>query len=245
MTKQNILFNRKRYEKVIDWCEKNGVVPQISKLRTGEQLQPGKGSYGFDVKRTGANIFGHTGLDRNDLFIPFGISICPVLDTMPRTGKKALMSYARRASVAADGFMTEDFEAFYNGKMFIRIDQTQANESFPCEMFKWIPETQPIISMDADGNPYAVGLQDQFDIENVMVPIVPAYLLQGTSDIRIDVDFYGVNADFSVATKDNPTQANANYVAHIDLIMIGVLVKGAADSSKINPLQIDKLYESL
>jgi len=105
MTKQNILFNRKRYEKVVEWCEKNGIVPQISKIRVGEKLEPGKGTYEFNIKNTESNRFGHVGLDRNDLFIPFGIAICPVLDTMPRAGKKAMMSYCRQASVAADGFV--------------------------------------------------------------------------------------------------------------------------------------------
>ena len=245
MTKQNIIFNRARFEKVLKWCDAHGVVAQISKIRTGVMLKDGSGSYEFNIRDVGANIYGHVGLDRNDLFIPFGLGMFPVLDTPTRSGKKALMSYPQLASEASDGFMTEDFEAFYNGSVLIRIDQDQVNESLPCELFKHVPQTQPAISKDADGNSYSIGVVPQFDLENAMVPLVPAYMFQGTSKIKIECQFNGVDSNFGVALKAAPSTKSTDYNAFLDLVMVGVLVKGAADSSKINPLEVNKLTYGL
>lgn len=239
MSKQNIFFDRERFEKVQAWCNANGVVPQISKLRVSQQLVNGQGLYRFDIKKEQANtLIGEVGLDRNDLFIPFAIGAMLQIDGKEATGKTPLLSYPVKASAAADGFMTDDIEALYNGTMTIIMDQTEVNASFPMELFKHVPQTQPCVLLDSSNAAKSTGLVAEYDIQDVLVPLAPAYYFQGTVDTKLSVTFNGNGSDFSVASAATPTTADATKAARIVLYMSGVLVKGAAEKAKANPLKM-------
>lgn len=239
MSKQNIFFDRERFEKVQTWCKAHGVVPQISKLRVSQQLVNGQGLYRFDIKKERVNsLIGEVGLDRNDLFIPFAIGALLQIDSKEATGKTPLLSYPVKASAAADGFMTNDIEGLYNGILNIVFDQTEVNASFPMELFKHVPQTQPCVLLDSSDNAKSTGLVQEYDIQDVLVPLAPAYYFQGTVDSKLSITFNGNGSNFAVASQANPTTADATKAASIVLYMSGVLVKGAAEMAKANPLQM-------
>lgn len=238
MTKQNIFFNRERYEKTLAWCKANGIVPQESKLRVSVPLVNGMGQYEFDIKEKADTIIGDVSLNRNDLFIPYGFALALMFDENIPTGKSSLLSYPILASKASEGFMTADAEAIYNGKLEIIIDQTQVNESFPTEVFRHVPETQPCVILDSDNNTVSTGLVPQFDMAEVMHPLAPAYFLQGTMDTKIKVTFNGNGSNFAIASTDNPTQASTTRSARLVFLSVGILVKNAADHAKLDALKL-------
>lgn len=229
MSKQNIFFDRERFEKVQQWCKSHGVVPQISKLRVSEKLVNGQGNYRFDIKKEHANtLVGEVGLDRNDLFIPFSLGLLLNIDAVEATGKTPLMSYPVLASENADGFLKSDIEGLYNGILTILFDQTEINASFPLELFKHVPQTQP----------QAGAIVPEYDIQDILVPLAPAYYIQGTYDSKIAINFNGNGSDFSIASKATPTEVDATKCARVVLYMNGVLVKGAAEMAKSDPLKM-------
>lgn len=239
MSKQNIFFDRDRYEKVLAWCNANGVVPQISKLRVSEQLVNGQGLYRFDIKKEKANtLAGEIGLDRNDLFIPFAIGVLLQIDATTPTGKTPLLSYPVKASAAADGFLTSDIEALYNGNLSIVFDQTEINASFPLELFKHVPQAQPCVTVGSDSTAISTGIVPEFDIQDILVPLAPAYYIQGTFDSKITINFNGNGSNFAIASATAPTTEDVTKAARIVLYMNGVLVKGAAEKAKINALKL-------
>ena len=225
--RKNILLDRARYKLVLDWCNENGIAPQYSKIKLSQPLKDGVGNYQFNINKDNVNAsVGEVGIDRNDLFIPFGFGLFHTIDGVTPSGKYPLLSYPVQASANADGYRTKDIEALYNGSLLIRLDQTQVNQSFPLEVFRYVPETQPI-----------AGVEAQFDIEAAMHQLVPNYFLQGTFDTKIEVAFNGTGSSFAVAEKATPTVASTTRQARLVFLMFGVLVKNGAEQPRINVLR--------
>lgn len=236
-SKTNIFYNRERFQSVLDWAKKNDVVPEESILRVSQPLKNGNGRLSFDIKNGRKNEMDVT-LDRNDLFIPNGFMVGIAFEKTDSfgnpLGSAPLHTYAPAAgSNTPVGFKTRDIEALYNGLMTIKFGQTVVNSSFPMLNFKHVPAVQPELSGTG-----TLGMQAEFDMMDALYPLAPKYYIQGTEDIKIDINFNGVDADFTVCEAATPTQASATYTPHVYLVMTGVLVKGAADKAKNNPLSL-------
>ena len=223
----NILLDRARMSLTLAWCRKYGIVPQTSKIKLSQPLQDGVGNYQFNINKDSVNAsVGEVGIDRNDLFIPFGFGVFHTIDGVTPSGKTPLLSYPVQASANADGYLTEDIEALYNGSLQIRLDQTQVNQSFPMEVFRYVPETQPI-----------AGVKAQFKLEDALHQLVPNYFLQGTMDTKIEISFNGTGSSFAVAEKATPTTASTTRQARLVFFMVGVLIKNAADQPHLDALE--------
>ena len=236
-TKRNILFEKKRFNVVKKWCADNGIVPQISKLKITRDLEQGVGYMDFDLKSTQLATPGDVALNRNDVFIPFGLGLFLSFDTATPSGKARLYSYAPMAGAHNPvGFMKSDIEALYNGTLTQTVDQTTIMQSFPCELFKHIGCNEPATCLDAEGNPVSVGIQGEYDLEDMMHPFTPEIVYQGTMDIKTAISFNANGSDFSVALAATPTTKDETHKPRVTLMMIGVLVKNGATESRINDL---------
>ena len=230
----NIEFLKKRFDVVRQWCNDNGIVPQVSKLRTSEVLKDGEGTYEFNFQTKEPQFAGEVKLNRNDLFIPFQIGILLSFDAAAKPiGKTPLMSYARKQGAQYDlGFGTDDIEAFYNGTLIQTVNQTQIQQSFPCELFKWVPETQN--ALIADGST-GLGLQDEWRLEKALTPVVPNMYYGGNMDIVTRVEFNGTGSSFVL--QDAEGNDSTDYKAYLNLVMYGVLAKNAAEGPALSSLK--------
>lgn len=235
-TKRNILFDKNRFDTVKKWCLENGIVPQISKLKITKELLDGVGLYEFDLRSRQLIMPGDVALFENDIFIPMQMGVLLSIDSKTPTGKAPLYSYAPKAGVNNPyGFMKSDIEALYNGVLKQNADQTVLMQSFPMEVFKHIGASEPGI-IQGDSATLANGLQGEYDIEDMMHPVVPNIIYQGLMDIKTTIEFPGTGSDFSVAKAATPSSKDDTMRAYVSLIMIGVLVKNGAQSPKINAL---------
>ena len=216
--KQNIFFDRQRFEVLKDWCKRNNVTPQLSKIRLSRELRDGVGAYEFllDDKKMDL-VAGDVALNRNDLFVPMSIGLFLQVDENTPSGKAPLKK-------------VDDVEAIYNGIMKVEMDTTVVNQSFPCEVFRWVSETQPVMMLDSSNKEQTTGLLPEFDTSKSMFPLAPEYYFQGTIDTKISVLFNGQNSDFTVVEPANDSDSST-HKARLVLLMTGVLVKNAADKA--------------
>lgn len=236
-TKRNILFEKKRFNVVKKWCADNGIVPQISKLKITRDIENGVGYIDFDLKSNQLSTPGDVALNRNDVFIPFGIGLFLSFDKATPTGKARLYSYAPKAGIQNPvGFMTGDIEALYNGTLEQVVDQTTIMQAFPAELFKHIGHNEPRAMLGSADTVVADGAQGEYDLEDMMHPFTPEIVYQGTMDIKTAVKFNANGSDFSVALASAPTTKDKTHKPRVTLMMIGVLVKNGATESRINDL---------
>lgn len=230
--KQNIFFDRQRFEVLKDWCKKEKVTPQLSKIRLSRELRDGVGAYEFllDDKKMDL-VAGDVALNRNDLFVPMSIGLFLQVDEKNPSGKAPLYTYPLGKNRQLRYFKkVEDVEAIYNGLMKIEMDTTVVNQSFPCEVFRWVPETQPVMMLDSSNKEQTTGLLPQFDASESMFPLAPEYYFQGTIDTKISVLFNGQNSNFTVVEPTDDSDSST-HKARLVLLMTGVLVKNAADKA--------------
>lgn len=226
-------FLKKRFDIVRKWCAQNGIVPQVAKIRTSEVLKDGVGTYEFDFQHKNPQYTGEVMLNRNDLFIPFQMGILLSFDdaTAP-TGKSQLYSFAPKAGVNYPvAFATDDIEAFYNGVLIQTVNQTQIQQAYPLELYKFVPETQNAILA---GGEASLGLQAEWDIKKVLPVLVPNVLIAGNMDITTRVEFNGTASSF--ALKDASGADVTGKAAYLNLIMYGVLAKNMAESAAMESL---------
>lgn len=235
-TKRNILFDQNRFNAVKKWCLENGIVPQISKLKITKQLLDGVGLYEFDLKSRQLLMPGDVALFDNDVFIPMAMGVLLSFDSTTPTGKAPLFSYAPKAGAQNPyGFMKSDIEGLYNGVLKQTADQTVIMQSFPMEVFKHIGASVPGL-IQGTAATVANGVQGEYDIEDMLHPVVPNIIYQGLMDIKTTIEFAATGSDFSVAAAATPSSEDSNMAAYISLLMTGVLVKNGAQSAKINVL---------
>lgn len=225
--KGNIIFDRNRFERVSAFCKRNGLVPQYSKIRLSQELKNGQGNYTFEV--TGKNAttaVGDVALNRNDLFIPFSIGLFLQNDTNVPSGKAPLLSYPVQLNSTIPHFQKpEDVEAIYNGLLEIKMDTTVVNESFPTEVFRIVPETQPV---GVVAGVVTSKVLPEFDLKDVMLPLAPEYYMQGTINTNINLSFNGNGANFGLCNTGTDA-TNTTHKSRVVLLMFGVLVKNGAD----------------
>lgn len=224
--KNNIFFDRQRFERVTNFCRKYKLTPQFSKLRVSQELKDGQGNYRFYLDDKKMNLAeGDVALNRNDLFIPFGIGVFLALGKKGKEGRAVLQTYPMRENHSVPYFKNAiDAEAIYNGKITIQMDSTMASESFPMEVFR------KVTKIDGQNTIQQVPL---FDMNEALVPLAPEYYFQGTVDTEITLSFDGNGVNFDLKASPDGTSAPTDVPAderssRIVVLMLGVLVKNAA-----------------
>lgn len=237
----NQALKQKKWQSVQAWCAKNGITAQESLIRVAVPLKNGKGIYDFNILESNTRRANDKTLNRNDLFIPYGMGMFIAfeeVDSMGNpTGKAPLYSYAPKAGVQNEyGFIGRDIEALYNGELSISFGQTEVNRSFPMLNFKNVPETQSIGIYN--GTAFVdSGIQPEFSLDSALYQLVPNYYFAGTEAIKISAEFEATGSTFAVAAAATPTQATQERVPFLYFYMTGVLVVNGAETPKVGLFQ--------
>lgn len=237
----NQALKQKKWQSVQAWCAKNGITAQESMIRVAVPLKNGKGIYDFNILESNTRRAIDKTLNRNDLFIPYGMGMFIAFEEVDAqgnpSGKAPLYSYAPKAGVQNEfGFIGRDIEALYNGELTISFGQTEVNRSFPMLNFKNVPETQPIGIYN--GSAFVdSGVQPEFSLDTALYQLVPNYYFAGTEAIKISAEFEATGSTFEVAAAATPTQATEDRVPFLYFYMSGVLVVNGAETPKVGLFQ--------
>lgn len=212
-----------RYDKVIDQLAGTDLWPSQSKLRLALPIKDGKGQYIFNLKEGGDGVSTFA-LDRNDVFIPtmFGMLIELVKTA---TGEKTLYSFVPQndgvnPSVFAAGFVDGQMNKLYSGHVQWLLDNQVMMPAFPMEKFHYVPETQGAFVLNSEDEAVQEGIQLERDLDEMLTLLYPKYVIAGTRDHKISVNFDAAGNTFDVTE---------GYTANLVLYMDGFLVKGGSE----------------
>lgn len=212
-----------RYDKVIDQLAGTDLWPSQSKLRLALPIKDGKGQYIFNLKEGGDGVSTFA-LDRNDVFIPtmFGVLIELVKIA---TGEKTLYSFVPQndgvnPSVFGAGFVDGQMNKLYSGHLQWLLDNQVMMPAFPMEKFHYVPETQGAFVLNSDDEAVQEGIQLERDLDEMLTLLYPKYVIAGTRDHKISVNFDAAGNTFDVTE---------GYTANLVLYMDGFLVKGGSE----------------
>lgn len=212
-----------RYDKVIDQLAGTGLWPSQSKIRLSLPIKDGKGQYIFNLKEGGDGISTFA-LDRNDVFIPtmFGMLIELVKTA---TGEKTLYSFVPQndgsnPSVFAAGFVDGQMNKMYSGHVQWLLDNQVMMPAFPMEKFHYVPETQGAFVLNSSDEAVQEGIQLERNLDDMLTLLYPKYVIAGTRDHKISVNFDAAGNTFDVTE---------GYTANLVLYMDGFLVKGGSE----------------
>lgn len=212
-----------RYDKVIDQIAGTGLWPSQSKIRLSLPIKDGKGQYIFNLKEGGDGLSTFS-LDRNDVFIPtlLGVLIELVNDS---TGEKTLFSFVPQndgdnPSVFPAGFVDGQLNKLYSGHVQWLLDNQVMMPAFPMENFHYVPETQGAFVLNSSDEAVQEGIQLERDIYDMLTLLYPKYVIAGTRDHKVTVNFDAAGNTFA---------CTEGYTANLVLYMDGFLVKGGSE----------------
>lgn len=222
---------KSRFDKVIDMIAGAGLTgtihPEESKLRYSLPIVNGKGQYIFNLKTTeGADGIVNHSLDRNDVFIPnrWGVMLAIKNNT---TRVEKLYTFAPIAdgthpSIHEAGFTTDAIENLFAGYLSWNVDNTVYLSSYPMEKFHKVPETQGAFILDSSDDVVREGIQVQRRLDKDLELIYPRFVIAGTHDHKIVVNFDASSLQFPVTE---------GYTAELVLMLDGFLVKGGCENT--------------
>ena len=108
-------------------------------------------------------------------------------------------------SIHPVGFLNEDINALYNGKLTWSIDNGVLFSAFPMERFRRVPETQGAFVLDSQDAPVLEGIESEWDIIKQCELLIPKITVCGTRDHRINVNFDAAGLQFASTTGTTPT----------------------------------------
>lgn len=212
-----------RYDKVIDQVAGTGLWPSQSKLRLALPIKDGKGQYIFNLKEGGDGVSTFE-LDRNDVFIPtmFGVLIELVKIS---TGEKTLYSFVPKndgsnPSIFDAGFVDGQMNKMYSGHVQWLLDNSVMMPAFPMEKFHYVPETQGAFVLNSSDEAVQEGIQLERNLDDMLTLLYPKYVIAGTRDHKISVNFDAAGNTFEVTE---------GYTANLVLYMDGFLIKGGSE----------------
>ncbi len=210
----NIEFLRKRYDKLFEFYNQQGLPPAISQIRIEHELINGRGSYTFNLKKENTGLT-EQNMKRNDLLVVLGLSVFLSIEDPAKPGKEKLLSYV---PVGDNGFKTDDIEALYNGKFYFATGTTVNIEDMPTMLFKRVKTTQVSDTQ-----------QGEFSLMDDIHMMAETLAIAGTQDHTVTVTF--------------PSFATANYAANDEtkktkLVFIALAYKvpgGTSEQFRIDP----------
>ncbi len=199
--------------------------PEESKLRIEQPLLAGKGQYIFDIKNAVVDGVVEHHLDRNDVFVPNAWSVLIGIKDK-NTGVETLHSYIPfndgvNPSAHAVGFTNDDIKSLYSGFMAWNLDNKVVLSAYPMEKFQKVPRTQPCFVLDSNDAAVNEGIQSEWTLDKALELIMPMYVIAGTRDHKISVNFPAAGLTFPLN--------DADYEARLVLLMDGFLVKGGCE----------------
>lgn len=213
-----------RFDKIYRLVQGSTVYPEESKLRVSLPIQNGKGQYIFDIKNATVDGVVEQHLDRNDVFVPnrWGVLI-EFVETA--TGVRHLFSHAPyndgvNPSVYPFGFTNGDIESLYSGFLAWNLDNQVVLSTYPMEKFKKTPRQQGAWVFDSNDAAVNEGIQEEWSMDKALELIMPKYVIAGTRDHKISVNFPAAGLTFPVTS---------GYTANLVLYMDGFLVKGGCE----------------
>ena len=216
-------IKKDRFDQLWDTVRGSNIYPEESKLRVELPLQAGKGQYIFDIKNAAVDGVVNHKLDRNDVFVPNAWSVLIALKDSD--GIETLFPYAPfndgvNPSVQPVGFQNEQIKALYNGFLSWNLDNQVVLSAYPMEKFLKIPRQQGAFVLDSNDAPVSEGIQSEWTLDKALEIVMPKYVIAGTRDHKITVNFDAAGLTFPVTT---------GYTAHLVLFMDGFLVKGGCE----------------
>lgn len=229
-------IKKARFDQVWDMIKSAGfstdIYPEESKIRLETPILNGKGQYIFDLKDTNVdNVVTHS-LERNDVFVPNSIGV--LISIVDEDGVEHLYPYAPKVaqdepSVHVAGFENDQIENLYQGYLSWRVDNTVALSAYPMEKFKKVPQVQGAFLLNSSDTAVNEGIQSEWDIDAALELLMPRYVIAGTRDHKMEVNFNAAGLTFPVTE---------GYTAKLVLMLDGFRVKGGCQykgTTGVNP----------
>ena len=202
------------------------------KIRIAKPLQNSKGQYVFDLKNDQVDNLVTFNLDRNDVFIParwaYQLGIKNKNTRVEQLFTFVPVNDGVKPSAYAQGFTSENIKALYDGFVQWTLDNTVVYSRYPMEKFYKIPETQPAFILKSDDSAVSESIQLERRLDNDLELMYPRFIIAGTRDHKISVNFDAAGLSFPL---NDPT----NYEAELVLYMDGFLIKGGCQNGDRSP----------
>lgn len=220
---------KQRFDKVYDAIQssvlRGKAFPEESKLRLSQPLKDGKGQYTFNIKDMLAEGPKNISLDRNDVFIINNWGVLLGIENTT-TGQETTYTFSpindgTNPSVFPAGFLNNQIDKIWQGYIQWLLDNNVMLSTYPMEKFHKVPETQGLFVLNSDNEPVQEGIQLQRNLDKDLELVIPKYVIAGTRDHKITVNFDAANLTFPVTT---------GYKANVVLMMEGFLVKGGCEN---------------
>lgn len=222
-------IKKARFDQVWDLISKSGasgkIYPEESKIRLEQKILNGKGQYIFNIKdnMTVDNVE-TCALDRNDIMVPNSIGIYIGMRSTT-TGEEVLYPYAPIAdgtnpSVHKAGFTNASIKKLYDGFLAWNVDTSVLLSHYPMEKFLHIPQVQGAFVLNSSDNAVNEEIQSEWSLDQYQSLLMPRYIIAGTRDHKITVNFNAATLTFPVTD---------GYEAYLVLMLDGFLVKGGCE----------------
>lgn len=220
---------KQRFDKVYDQIQasvlRGKVFPEESKLRLSLPLKDGKGQYIFNIKDTNATGPKDISLDRNDVFVINNWAVMLGIENTT-TGQEKLYTFSpindgTHPSIFEAGFTQNQIDKLWDGYLQWLLDNQVMLSTYPMEKFHKVPRTQGAFVLDSNNEAVQEGIQTERNLDHDLELVIPKYIIAGTRDHKITVNFDAANLTFPVTT---------GYKANLVLLMEGFLVKGGCQN---------------
>ena len=220
---------KERFDKVYDMIKAStnadNIHPEESKLRYALPLQNGRGQYIFNLKDCpSTDNITYFQLDRNDVFIPtkWGVRLALKNNT---TGVVTSYTFAPindgvNPSIYEAGFTTPAINCMWNGHLQWLVDNVVYLSGYALEKFHKVPETQGLFVLDSQDATVQEGIQLERCLDKELELIYPKFVMAGTRDHKVSVNFDAATLQFPVTS---------GYTPYIELFMDGFLIKGGCE----------------
>lgn len=202
------------------------------KIRIEKPLVNSQGQYTFDIKNDTVDNRVTFGLDRNDVFIParwaFMLGIKNKNTRVEKLYTFVPVNNGTNPSVHAVGFTSDNIKAMYDGYVQWTLDNTVVYSRYPMEKFYKIPQQQGAFILKSDDSAVSEGIQTQRRLDDDLELMYPRFIIAGTRDHKITVNFDAANLSF-------PLNDATNYEANLIMYMDGFLVKGGCQNGDKSP----------
>lgn len=202
----NFASRKETFDKALNYYKSQGIVPQRQKLVALAKFEDGKGTFEFlFTKDDSLRLPVEKLLGKTDMFLAKAYGIGLMIETTATPGLAPIFSYPVLAGdhlpAELAGFENASAFGIYNGIMSMRTGSTVNQSRLPLIDSLYIPETQAVQIVNADGDGYVpAGIIPAFNIGNILTELTETFVLTGTKTqpFRIECpisDDWGIPAD--------------------------------------------------
>ena len=141
---RDINFERQRVDRMRRSYSSRGINPQTSHLTYLAPLIDGQGVYEFQINRdrTATSHVIERYLQRNDMLIQNGMTVCLYIEPNNKPGHGVFLSFPQTGTPLAGygAFTTADIEALYNGSVNVQTGNVTNFRDIPMHLFRKVPK---------------------------------------------------------------------------------------------------------